>query len=95
MTPLTFNDEFELFVPGRLCLFGAHSDWAGLYSTMNPKISVGRVIVTGIDQGIRAIVKPLENTFHICNVIEGEESDFSSDMTIDEVVDTIVSMCRQ
>ena len=25
----------EIFVPGRLCLFGEHSDWAGKYRTMN------------------------------------------------------------
>ncbi len=25
-------DSVELFVPGRLCLFGEHSDWAGSYA---------------------------------------------------------------
>ena len=25
----------KLFVPGRLCLFGEHTDWAGHYRTMN------------------------------------------------------------
>ena len=42
----------ELFVPGRLCLFGEHSDWAGLQRTMNADIVPGRAIVTGIEQGI-------------------------------------------
>ena len=23
--------EVDLFVPGRLCLFGEHTDWAGMY----------------------------------------------------------------
>ena len=23
--------EAEIFVPGRLCMFGEHSDWAGKY----------------------------------------------------------------
>ncbi len=44
----------ELFVPGRLCLFGEHSDWAGLHKTMNADIVPGRAIVTGIEQGIYA-----------------------------------------
>lgn len=44
----------ELFVPGRICLFGEHSDWAGGYRTVNPTIEKGRAILTGTDQGIRA-----------------------------------------
>ena len=44
--------EIELFVPGRLCLFGEHSDWAGLNKNMNASIVPGRAIVTGIEQGI-------------------------------------------
>ena len=31
----------ELFVPGRLCLFGEHTDWAGKYRTMNADIVPG------------------------------------------------------
>ena len=27
--------EVELFVPGRLCLMGEHSDWAGSYRKTN------------------------------------------------------------
>ena len=42
----------QLFVPGRLCLFGEHSDWAGHYRTMNADIVAGAAIVTGIEQGI-------------------------------------------
>ncbi|MCR4789077.1 MAG: hypothetical protein K5888_10855 [Lachnospiraceae bacterium] len=44
--------EIELFVPGRLCLFGEHSDWAGTNKTMNADIVPGCAIVTGIEQGI-------------------------------------------
>ncbi len=47
----------KLFVPGRLCLFGEHSDWAGHYRTMNANIVPGAAIVTGIEQGIYAEVE--------------------------------------
>ena len=47
----------KLFVPGRLCLFGEHSDWAGHYRTMNADILPGAAIVTGIEQGIYAEVE--------------------------------------
>jgi galactokinase len=43
----------ELFVPGRLCLFGEHSDWAADYG-----IHRGYCIVTGTDQGITASATP-------------------------------------
>ena len=47
----------KLFVPGRLCLFGEHTDWAGHYRTMNADILPGASIVTGIEQGIFAEVE--------------------------------------
>ena len=46
--------EIELFVPGRLCIIGEHSDWAGRYRDVNNKIEKGYAIVTGIEEGIYA-----------------------------------------
>ncbi len=43
-----------MFVPGRLCLFGEHSDWAGAYRAVDPSLSPGRCLVAGTDQGLRA-----------------------------------------
>jgi galactokinase len=48
------NETISLFVPGRLCLFGEHSDWAGLQRVINADIVPGMAIVTGIEQGIYA-----------------------------------------
>lgn len=31
----------NLFISGRLCLFGEHSDWTGKYRTMNADIVSG------------------------------------------------------
>ena len=76
------SKSIELFVPGRLCLFGEHSDWAGLHKTMNAQIVPGRAIVTGIEQGIYATVSKSEQfVFHV--EIEGlEHSSFSCEMNI-------------
>jgi len=52
----SMTDSITLFVPGRLCLFGEHSDWAGLYREINAQIVPGAAIVTGIEQGIYANV---------------------------------------
>ena len=51
------NRKLNLFVPGRLCLFGEHSDWAGMYRTVNSEIVMGQAVVTGIEQGIYATVE--------------------------------------
>eukprot|EP00798_Chlamydomonas_sp_ICE-L_P010077 gene10077-7974_t len=53
--------EKELFVSGRLCLFGEHSDWAGEYRLHNPEISTGRTLVIGTNQGLHATATPLES----------------------------------
>ena len=46
----------DMFVSGRLCLFGEHSDWAGEYRRVNPQIKPGLAIAIGTNQGIYARV---------------------------------------
>lgn len=46
----------DLFVPGRICLFGEHSDWAGGYRREDPQIEKGYTLICGTDQGIYATV---------------------------------------
>ena len=48
----------KLFVPGRICLFGEHSDWAGGYRRINADIEKGYTLICGTDQGISAEVSP-------------------------------------
>ncbi len=48
----------ELFVPGRICLLGEHSDWAGGYRRVEPNIEKGYTLICGTDQGIYAEVAP-------------------------------------
>jgi len=48
----------KLFVPGRICLFGEHSDWAGGYRRINGQIEKGYTIITGTNQGLYSEVKP-------------------------------------
>jgi len=43
----------SLFVPGRLCLFGEHSDWAAEYG-----LHQGFCLVIGTDQGLWATARP-------------------------------------
>jgi galactokinase len=53
----------KLFVPGRLCLFGEHSDWAGEYRSLNPNLEKGYALIVGTNQGIYARVKPARERF--------------------------------
>ncbi len=50
-------EEVDLFVPGRLCLFGEHSDWAGGYRRIDSSIAKGYCLVIGTNQGIYARAK--------------------------------------
>ena len=77
----------KLFVPGRLCLFGEHTDWAGHYRTMNADILPGASIVTGIEQGIYAEVEKSPD-FEMCSdapEITDVWSDFSCKMSETEL----------
>ena len=47
----------KIFVPGRICLFGEHSDWAGGYRRINADIERGFTLICGTDQGIYAEVE--------------------------------------
>lgn len=52
-----YSKQISLFVPGRLCIMGEHSDWAGTNRMMNADIVPGMAIVTGIEQGVYATVE--------------------------------------
>jgi UTP-glucose-1-phosphate uridylyltransferase/mevalonate kinase len=48
----------KIFVPGRACLFGEHSDWAGGHRRVNSELEKGYTLISGTDQGIYAEVGP-------------------------------------
>jgi galactokinase len=62
----------RLFVPGRLCLLGEHSDWAGAYRTTDPALAPGYCLVTGTDQGLSAEAEPAADVFEISTVLPGD-----------------------
>jgi mevalonate kinase len=64
----------ELYVPGRICLFGEHSDWAGGYRRINADIEKGYTLITGTDQGIYAEVEPHPTSLVLTSTtLEGEK----------------------
>jgi len=63
-----------LYVPGRLCLMGEHSDWAASYRLTHPEISRGYCLVAGTDQGLRAEACPIAGALEIESILpHGEE----------------------
>ena len=48
----------QISIPGRICLFGEHSDWAGGYRRINSDLERGYCLITGTNQGILADVRP-------------------------------------
>lgn len=58
----------KLFVPGRICLLGEHSDWAGGYRRINADIEKGYAIICGTNQGIYAEVESHPNKLVLSSV---------------------------
>lgn len=48
----------NLFVPGRLCLAGEHSDWAATYVGRSAHVTCGAALVVALQQGLYAQVAP-------------------------------------
>ena len=61
--------KIDLFVPGRLCLFGEHSDWAGEYRKTDISVKSGRCIIAGTDLGIYGTAEPAVTGFHISQIL--------------------------
>ena len=59
----------EIFVPGRICLMGEHSDWAGGYRRFNKSITPGMCLVSGTNQGLFARVRS-HPTSLICSAVD-------------------------
>ena len=78
-----------MFVPGRVCLFGEHSDWAGGYRRTDSTIPKGYCLIIGTDQGIRATVSRHPDKLIIDSTLpDGRELGARSfDMTDDELAE--------
>ncbi len=64
----------KIFVPGRVCLFGEHSDWAGGYRRINAEIETGYALISGTNQGIYAEVEPHPTSLVLSSTTpEGEQ----------------------
>jgi len=59
----------KIFVPGRICLLGEHSDWAGGYRRINADIEKGYALICGTNQGIYAEVEPHPNSLIVTSVL--------------------------
>ena len=80
------KEEIEIFVPGRLCLFGEHSDWAGGHRRQNSEIEKGYVIVCQTNQGIYARAKKREDgRLKIKSTLDDGILDFEIDMRADKL----------
>lgn len=81
----TQKEKINLFTPGRLCLFGEHSDWAGLQRSINADIVPGYAIVTGIEQGIYGIAEKADAFSVTSTLPEYHGSSFSCEMDMNKL----------
>lgn len=80
--------DLEIFVPGRVCLFGEHSDWAGGHRRVNSAIVPGYAIICGTNQGLRARVSahPDRLIFHSSLTTDGVRQEFDVPMQADALL---------
>jgi len=62
----------KIFVPGRICLVGEHSDWAGGYRRSNAAIEKGYTLICGTEQGIYAEVEPHPTALVLTSTTDGQ-----------------------
>ena len=65
----TCNPWLELFVPGRICLFGEHTDWSGSFRRFNSEVDNGCTIVTGTNQGLFGKCRQNNSSFIVRSVL--------------------------
>lgn len=76
----------KLFVPGRLCLFGEHSDWAGMHRMVNSEVLPGYAIVSGIEQGIYAVVEQSDKFIVESTLPIYHDDSFEEDMDTEKLL---------
>ena len=79
----------DLFVPGRLCLLGEHSDWAGGYRRQNSEIEKGYAIVFPTNQGNFATVNKVDKK--VCRFILQDRTIFEIELKQDKLLDLAAS----
>lgn len=77
-------EKQEIFVTGRLCLLGEHSDWAGANRSINGKIAKGMAIVSGIEQGIHAWVEKSVD-FEVYSSIDSGQRMLKEKMSVEKL----------
>lgn len=76
----------KFFVPGRLCLLGEHSDWAGMHRMVNADVLPGYAIVSGIEQGIYATVEQSDKFIVESTLPIFQDDRFEAEMDRDELL---------
>jgi len=79
----------KLFVPGRICLFGEHTDWAGAYRSANPELEKGYCIIAGTNQGLYADIEALSSQLVLTSSLHDGTSrgPFSVEMNPDALLE--------
>jgi len=70
------SESIEVFVPGRICLFGEHTDWAGSYRRFNSDVVAGCALVCGTSQGLYARAKRILKRSLIYRAPDGSTYEF-------------------
>jgi UTP-glucose-1-phosphate uridylyltransferase/mevalonate kinase len=71
-----------VFVPGRVCLVGEHSDWAGAFRESNLAIARGHAIVANTHEGLRGTCAATRDTRLVLDSSFGGEASYATDQLL-------------
>src|SRR5262245_33837391 len=71
-----------LTMPGRVCIMGEHSDWAGRYRIQNPCIQKGMALVARTNQRIYAQVEPHPTKLIMSSNSIDEDNSYTFDVEV-------------
>lgn len=83
----------KLFVPGRICLFGEHTDWAGGYRRDNPDLEKGACLIVGTNQGLYADVEMHADQLILTSTLEDGNREGPISLKMDS--DTLLQCASQ
>lgn len=81
------SNDVQIFVPGRLCLAGEHSDWAASYRLQCEDICTGAALVVTLQQGLSATATALPESLILDSSFAGRVT-FTFDALYDHAKST-------
>lgn len=89
--------QHEIFVPGRLCILGEHSDWGGSFRDRNHAVPYGVTVVCATNEGLYASCREYrpERIRFASTDYKGEQCVMEISLDVDELTKVAAESVRR